>query len=65
MGICFQSLTTSVNATENNLVMVCDCSVDFLAVELKWSKDSGTENGQGLLLFINASAALGASSIRE
>ena len=46
MEICFQSLAISGIPTKNNLVMIiCDCQVNFL----KWSKNSGTENGQGLL----------------
>lgn len=49
MDICFQSFAASGNATENNLVIICGCWVNVLAVELKWSKDSGTENAQGLL----------------
>ena len=33
MDICFQSLAVSGITTKNNLVMICDCQVNFSAVE--------------------------------
>lgn len=47
------SLTASDSAAKSNLVIICDCWVNFLVVESKWSEDSDhSENGQGFLSLV-------------
>ena len=51
MDICFQSFAASASAAENNLVIICDCWLNFVA-KFKVVQGFWPGNGQGLLSLV-------------